>query len=69
MLNPLRARSLRLPVLVVAVLCAGPAAPASHLQPESISAWTTYAEATERRIATELKSPDGFLAMAFTPAK
>jgi hypothetical protein len=68
MLNPLRVRSPLVPVLVAAALLAGSPLPGAHLQPESISAWTTYATATERRIADELASRDSFLAMDFAPA-
>jgi hypothetical protein len=52
---------------VAAVLLAAPAVPGTRLQPASASAWTTYAAATERRIAVELASGDRFLAMDFSP--
>ncbi len=38
---------------------------AAHLKPEAAVAWTTYLSATESRIARELRSPRGFLAIDF----
>ncbi len=40
---------------------------AATLQPATVKAWTAYAQATERRIAAELSSHKGFLAMDFLP--
>jgi hypothetical protein len=39
--------------------------PAAELQPATLRAWNTYVEATERRIAAELRSNSGFLALDF----
>ena len=41
--------------------------PATELQPATLKAWTAYVKATERRIADELKSNRGFLALDFQP--
>jgi len=49
--------------LIPALLCT--AANAADLQPETVKAWTAYTEATEQRIATEVSSPNGFLALDF----
>jgi hypothetical protein len=38
---------------------------AAQLNPETVSAWTAYVTATENRIARELGSPRGFLALDF----
>jgi hypothetical protein len=38
---------------------------AAELKPETMKAWTAYVEATERRIADELRSKNGFLALDF----
>jgi len=40
---------------------------AAHLCPESVVAWKRYVSATEDRIAGELKSSRGFLALDFAP--
>ncbi len=40
---------------------------AATLQPATVRAWTAYTQATERRIAAELSSHKGFLAMGFLP--
>ena len=40
---------------------------AAHLYPETTDAWNTYVSATEKRIARELKSTSGFLALDFAP--
>jgi hypothetical protein len=40
---------------------------AAHLYPASVSAWTVYVTATERRIERELGSRDRFLGTDFTP--
>jgi hypothetical protein len=51
----------------VAVMLLGSAAglAAARLCPESVAGWNTYVSATEARIARELKSPRGFLALDF----
>ena len=56
-------------VAAVAVLLLGTTAAvaAAHLYPETMAAWDTYVSATERRIARELGSPDGFLVLDFSP--
>ena len=41
---------------------------AAELQSATIQAWTGYVEATERRIASELKSAKGFLVLDFQSA-
>jgi hypothetical protein len=53
----------------VAVILLGSAAglAAAHLYPESVVAWNRYVSATEARIAGELRSPRGFLALDFAP--
>ena len=38
---------------------------AAELRPATIEAWTSYVEATERRISEELESDDGFLVQDF----
>ena len=48
-----------------AVRIAQPTLAAVRLFPETIAAWTAYVSATESRIARELASPRGFLAMDF----
>jgi hypothetical protein len=55
--------------VVVVVMLLGSAAglAAAHLCPESVAAWTRYVSATEARIAGELKSSRGFLALDFAP--
>lgn len=50
-------------LLIAALLCA--AADAADLQPETVKAWAAYTEATEQRMATEMSSGNGFLAMDF----
>jgi len=40
---------------------------AAHLYPEATGAWNIYIRATETRIARELNSPGGFLALDFAP--
>src|SRR5262245_11502970 len=52
---------------VVAVMLLGSAAglTAAHLYPETVAAWDRYVAATEARIARELESPHGFLALDF----
>jgi len=54
---------------VVAVMLAGSGAglAAAHLCEEAIAGWNAYVAATEARIARELKSPRGFLALDFAP--
>jgi len=39
--------------------------PAAELQPETLKAWNAYVAATEKRIAGEVKSAKGFLALDF----
>jgi len=53
--------------IVVAVTLAGSAVAlaAVRLQPAAAAAWDVYVRATETRIARELKSPAGFLALDF----
>jgi hypothetical protein len=63
---------MRLPmrrVVVVVVMVLGSAAglAAAHLCPESVAGWNRYVSATEARIARELRSPRGFLALDFAP--
>jgi hypothetical protein len=41
---------------------------AAELQSATLKAWSSYVEATERRIASELKSTRGFLALDFQAA-
>ena len=55
--------------VVVAGMLLGSAAglAAAHLCSESVAAWNTYVSATEARIARELKSSRGFLALDFGP--
>jgi putative flippase GtrA len=36
---------------------------AAQLRPETVKAWTAYANVTERRIESELRAPQGFLVM------
>src|SRR5882672_6583975 len=52
---------------VVAGLLLGSSAglAAAHLCPESVAGWNAYVSATEARIARELKSSRGFLALDF----
>jgi hypothetical protein len=55
-------------MLLAAILAMLPAqAPSAELQPVTLKAWNAYVEATERRIAAELKSARGFLALDFQP--
>jgi hypothetical protein len=54
-------------VVVVMVLGSAAGLAAAHLCPESVAAWNRYLSATEARIAGELKSPRGFLALDFAP--
>lgn len=51
----------------VAVMLLGSAAglAAAHLCPDSVAGWNTYVSATEARIAREVKSSRGFLALDF----
>jgi hypothetical protein len=53
--------------IVVAGLLLGSGAglAAAHLGPESVAGWNAYVSATEARIARELKSSRGFLALDF----
>ena len=51
-------------VIVTLSLCTAGTA-AAHLHPEMTVAWTAYVSATERRIARELESPRGFLALDY----
>ena len=55
--------------VVVAGMLLGSAAglAAAHLCSESVAGWNTYVSATETRIARELKSSRGFLALDFSP--
>jgi hypothetical protein len=55
---------------VIAVTLVGSAAAiaAARLQPEAAAAWNGYVRVTETRIARELKSPNGFLALDFARA-
>lgn len=54
---------------VVALMVVGSAAglAAAHLCPEAAAGWASYVAATEARMARELKSPRGFLALDFAP--
>jgi len=53
-------------VIVVVTLVGSTAAlAAARLQPAAAAAWNVYVRATESRIARELKSPAGFLALDF----
>jgi hypothetical protein len=51
---------------VIVILPSAHAA-AAELQPATLRAWTAYVDATERRIASELASAKGFLALDFQP--
>jgi len=55
--------------LVFALYSSFPAAgaTAAELQPLTVKAWNAYVEATEARIARELRAPRGFLALDFQP--
>lgn len=53
------------PLLAVMLLTSAAALAAAHLGSETIAAWKVYVITTERRIARELQSPGGFLAMDF----
>src|SRR5438477_6647557 len=53
--------------VAILVLGSGAGIGAAHLDPETAAAWDIYISATEHRIAGELGSPDGFLAMDFAP--
>jgi hypothetical protein len=53
--------------VVVMLLGSAAALAAAHMCPESVAAWNRYVSATEARIAGELKSSRGFLAMDFAP--
>jgi len=56
------------PVLVVIMLCgAAVTLAAVHLRPEALVAWSAYISATEARMAKELVSGSGFLAIDFEP--
>src|SRR5215468_11267203 len=52
-------------VVVVMLLGSGAGLAGAHLCPESVAAWNRYVSATEARIARELKSSRGFLALDF----
>ena len=52
-------------LLFAALLPALPTAAAAELRPETVKAWQACVESTERRVAGELSSPLGFLAMDF----
>jgi hypothetical protein len=52
---------------VVILLGSAASLAAAHLCPESVVAWNRYVSATEARIAGELRSPRGFLALDFAP--
>ena len=53
-------------LMLLAALLPGPtAARAAELQPETVKAWLACVEATEQRVASELSSSRGFLAMDF----
>ena len=55
-------------MLLAGILALLPArAPSAELQAVTLKAWNAYVEATERRIAAELKSTRGFLALDFQP--
>jgi hypothetical protein len=51
----------------ILIICSGAATPAkaAELRPETVRAWNDYIASREKQIATELKSPKGFLAMDF----
>jgi len=57
-------------VLILGVLLASSPSrgDAAELQPATVRAWAAYVEAAERRIAAELQSARGFLALDFQPA-
>src|SRR5215475_4946331 len=64
--EPLRRLPMRRAVVVVVMLLGSAAGlAAAHLCRESVAAWNRYVSATEARIAAELKSPRGFLALDF----
>jgi hypothetical protein len=57
-------------VWILVALPLGALPQASELKPETLRAWTTYVEVTERRIAAELNSGDRFLLLDFqAPAR
>ncbi len=51
----------------VLTLSAGAGAAAARLYPDAVTAWNIYIRATETRIARELNSHGGFLALDFAP--
>jgi hypothetical protein len=53
--------------IVVILLGSTAGLAAAHLCPESVVAWKRYVSATEDRIAGEIKSSRGFLALDFAP--
>src|SRR5438876_6936697 len=61
---PLRSRLVALLVMLCVPL---EGLAAAHLHPETIAAWLSYVSATETRIARELGSDRGFLAIDFLP--
>lgn len=54
-------------VLAVTLIGSTAALAAAHLRPEAAVAWDVYVRETETRIAGELKSTRGFLALDFAP--
>jgi hypothetical protein len=58
-------RGLRLGAFVLVIGLGTAVLAAARLQPETVGAWASYVAATERRIARELASPHGFLALDF----
>jgi hypothetical protein len=54
-------------LVAVALTGSSAAITAAHLYPEATAGWTAYVTATEARIARELRSPRGFLALDFAP--
>jgi len=52
-------------VVAVAIVGSATVLAAARLQPSAAAAWDSYVRATETRIARELKSPPGFLALDF----
>jgi hypothetical protein len=58
---------MRRSVVVTVLLMSSAGLAAAHLFPESVVGWDRYVSATETRMARELTSPRGFLAMDFAP--
>lgn len=69
MINQLsRATFRKFPLILCLMLPAAPGE-AATLRPETLKAWMSYVEKTERRISSELTSNKGFLALDFQDPK